>query len=118
MEDVRERLRSNIERVIESSQFSKTEIARFLGVSPAAITNWVKGKNSPDLEKLVHLCEIFNLSLNDFYGSEPVAVERDTEKEKLLLLYDELNFTGKMKLVDLADDLVASGKYQSYKPRK
>ena len=118
MDDVGERLRRNLERVIESSQMTKTQIARYLNVSSAAITNWVKGKNAPDLVKLVELCEMFHLSLDDIYGAEPVTIERDTNKEKLLVLYGELNFTGKMKLVDLADDLVASGKYQPYQQRK
>ena len=44
MDDVRERLRRNLERVIESSQMTKTQIARYLNVSSAAITNWLKGK--------------------------------------------------------------------------
>lgn len=111
MDDVRERLRRNLERMIESSQMTKTQIARYLNVSSVAITNWVKGKNAPDLVKLVELCEMFHLALDDIYGAEPITIERDTNKEKLLVLYGELNFTGKMKLVDLADDLVASGKY-------
>lgn len=114
MADIRERLRLNIERVIESSTLSKSEIAEHLEVSPAAITNWIKGRNSPDLEKLIRFCELFDLSLNDIYGSDTIAVNRDPERDRLFKIYESLNFTGKMKLVDLADDLAASGKYKPY----
>lgn len=118
MADIRERLRANIEKVIDSSQFSKTEIAEYLDVTPASITNWVKGRNSPDLEKLLKFCELFNISLNDIYGSSTVRVQRDTDRERLMFLYDKLNYTGKMKLVDLADDLVASRKYDPFAPKR
>lgn len=118
MGDIRERLRANIEKVIDASKYSRTEIAEYLDVTPASITNWVKGRNSPDLEKLLKFCDLFGLSLNDIYASDTVKDERDTERERLLYLYDKLNFTGKMKLVDLADDLFHSGKYGPLTPKR
>lgn len=119
MEDIRERVRANIETVIASSHLTKTAIAEYLEVTPACITNWVKGRNSPDLEKLIKFCEMFDLSLDDIYSDELVLGQRDrdAEKERLLSLYNQLNLTGRMKLIDIADDLVLSGKYEVFQPK-
>lgn len=108
---IRDRLRSNIELVIESSDMSKKQIAQELGVTQASISNWIKGKNSPDLETLIHLCELFDVSLDDVYGATPIRVDKDIHQEELLANFKKLNLTGKMKLVDFSDDLVKCGKY-------
>lgn len=114
MGEIRDRLRANIEQIIASSNMSKRIIAEELGVSQAAISNWIKGKNSPDLETLIKLCEMFDVSLDDVYGATPIRVEKDAALDELLANFKKLNLTGKMKLVDLSDDLVASGKYKYY----
>lgn len=118
MGDIRERLMTNIERVIETSGISKKEISEQLGVSPAAISNWIKGRNSPDLETLIKFCDMFHLTLNDIYSADPIKSGPDIAKKQLMANYNSLNLTGRMKLLDLSDDLVASGKYQRYKPKE
>lgn len=114
MSEIRERLRKNIQSVIDSSNVSKRKIAESLGVSQAAISNWVTGKNSPDLETLIRFCEMFGVTLDDIYSVDPTPLERDLGKEQLFDNYNALNLTGKMKLVDFSDDLVRSGKYRPY----
>ena len=113
MTDVRERLRQRIEYTINHSGLSRKQVAETLGVSQVTVHNWITGKNAPDFEALVKFCEIFDVTLNVIYGIDPVDSEkRDTVREKLLMCYDQLNLTGRLKLADLADDLVVSGKYR------
>lgn len=117
MTDVRERLRQRIEYTIRQSGLSRKQVAESLGVSQVSIHNWVTGKNAPDFETLVKFCDMFDVSLNVIYGLAPVDDEkRDTVLEKLYQCYEQLNLTGRLKLADLADDLVASGKYKPYEP--
>lgn len=119
MTDVRERLRSRIEEVIDRSDMSRREVAEYLGVSPMAVYNWINGKNAPDLDMLVKICELFNVSFNVMYGVEPLPNgEPDIERQQLLECFNQLNLTGRIKLADFADDLVSSGKYKPYKPKK
>ncbi len=117
MADVRERLRQRIEYAVNQSGLSRKQVAESLGVSQVSVYNWISGKNAPDFEMLVRICDLFNVSLNAIYGLEPMETdERDMVREQLFKCYDQLNLTGRMKLADLADDLVASGKYKPYQP--
>ena len=51
MNDIRETLRINLEHQLKKSGLTQKQLAEQLGISPSAVTNWIKGKNSPDIEK-------------------------------------------------------------------
>lgn len=65
MRDVRERLRNNLAYYLATKNISQKSLAKSLNVSQAAVNNWIKGKNSPDIEIIAELCEILNISIND-----------------------------------------------------
>lgn len=117
MTEVRERLRARIAETINNSDLTRKEIAEELGVSQVSISNWINGKNAPDFDTLVQFCNLFDVTLNAIFGMEPLDSNgKDTTKEELFRSYDQLNLTGRIKLADFADDLVASGKYKPYEP--
>lgn len=64
MSNVRKYLQYNLTDVIENSGLTKKEIAEKLGVSAASVTKWVKGDNSPDIEIIAKICDLFNVSIN------------------------------------------------------
>lgn len=68
MGEIRDAIRSNLERYISESGYTQKEIADKLGVSKSSITNWIKGKNSPDVELVVPICKLLNITVRDFYG--------------------------------------------------
>lgn len=119
MGEVRKNLSRNIRDVIIASGVSRKVIAQKLNVSQVSVSNWITGKNSPDLETLINFCEMFDVSLNDIYSENPIVIRKDDlEKDRLLECYERLSLTGRMKLVDLADDLVRSGKYTRWEPEE
>jgi len=75
MGELRETIRSNLERYISASGYTQKEIAEKLGVSKSSITNWVKGKNSPDVELVVPICKLLNITIREFYG-EPDEIQK------------------------------------------
>lgn len=115
MGTIRSQMTANIERVINAGNMSKRDIAKKLGISQAAISNWIAGKNCPDLETLVRFCDLFEISLDDIYSAEPIRTEQRHYQDELISNYSKLNFTGKMKLLDFSEDLVASGRYDSFR---
>lgn len=70
MGEIRETLRSNIEKYISASGLTQKEIAERLGVSKSSITNWIKGKNSPDVDLIEPLCSILGITFSQLYGME------------------------------------------------
>lgn len=73
----------------------------------------------PKLETMRHLVHFLGYTLDDL-EDRPLPTKKSTLPEKgglneaelhLISLYRELNQEGQEKLLDLTDDLVASGKY-------
>lgn len=118
MDNIREVLRMNLECQLKKSGLSQKQLAAKLGISPSAVTNWIKGKNSPDIEYIALICEIFEITISDLLEINPTKKapteqrgESDFQKKRLMHNYDKLNQTGKDKLVEYSDDLKGMPKY-------
>ncbi len=108
MSDIRERLQCNIISLLKEKNISQKKFAGLLGVSQAAVTNWVKGKNSPDIELVAKMCEIFDVNFSELVNFDD---ESNSHKEKLIANYEALNNFGKNKLLEYSEDLLNSGNY-------
>ncbi len=114
MESLRETIRKNIEMYIKTSQYNQVEIAQMLGISKASVTNWIKGTNSPNIEYLDKLCDIFNIQINDIFERHENRETENltTDEVKLLNNYKQLNQEGKEKALDYVNDLTENPKYK------
>ena len=114
MESLRETIRKNIEMYIKTSQYNQAEIAQMLGISKASVTNWIKGTNSPNIEYLDKLCDIFNIQINDIFEKHENKETENltTDEKKLLNNYKQLNQEGKEKALDYVNDLTENPKYK------
>lgn len=117
-EAIRDTLRKNLDYHLKRSGMTQKQLAEKLGISPSAVTNWVKGKNSPDLEYIAIMCDIFHLSISDLLYSDQTKKapteelsESDFEKQRLLHNFDRLNSKGRKTLIDYSDDLASMPKY-------
>lgn len=80
----REKIMRSLQHYISESKYSQKEIAEKLGVSRSSVTNWLEGKNSPDVELVMPICELLNITIEQFYGVEEVTLdEKYTEKAPL-----------------------------------
>lgn len=70
MGEVRENVRKNLGYYLSLRKLSQKDLADKLNVSQSAVTNWIKGKNSPDIETVSQICEILNISVVDLFGSD------------------------------------------------
>lgn len=73
---------------------TQEEVAAMLNVTRQAVSNWEVGKTSPDLDTLVSLAKLYDVSIDAFFSSEEVKVEGADEvisKKKL----DEKSSTSK-----------------------
>lgn len=93
------------------------EIGNAVGVSKATVKRWESGEianiRRDKIYKLalaLHTTPSYLMGWDEDPASAP-PVASPTGEARLLSLYRDLNSEGQEKLVDYADDLVTSGKY-------
>lgn len=73
----------------KSKGLSQEELAEVLNVSRQTISKWETGQSQPDLDKLLPLSELFEISADELLGKEIVKTTTQkkslTKKQKLYL---------------------------------
>jgi len=80
--EVREKIRASLEQHISASGYTQKEIAEKLGVSKSSITNWLKGKNSPDANLVIPICKLLDITIAQFYGEDNATEKKDQSEFK------------------------------------
>ena len=67
--------------------YSQEELAEKLGLSRQAISKWERGESSPDMENIVQLTKIYDLSFDELLSTSEYKVDIDTvNKEKEIVI--------------------------------
>lgn len=107
---------TQLKRIREAAGKTQEEVSRDLNVPLGTYRNWEQGGRSLNGKKLIMLASYFHVSTDTILGTQfadPIEEERkDRLTEDLLILFEKLNDEGKRKLIENADDLVCSGKYE------
>lgn len=88
--NTRATIAKNISMVMKLKGIQQKELAIALGVGPSAVSNWLGGTNSIDIDRLVKACEFLGVSLDQVIGlcKSPSPVYDLTEDEiSIMLLY-------------------------------
>ena len=73
----------------KDKKLTQEKLAEKLNVSVNAVSKWERGLNLPDYSNLQTLCEILEISLNEFFAGEHLKeneVEKQSEKNILSIL--------------------------------
>lgn len=77
-------LGENIKKLRKEKNLSQEQLAEMLNVSRQAVSKWESGKAYPDIENLILLRDIFNVTLDDLIINENKTKSEDTiELDKL-----------------------------------
>ena len=60
----------NLQKLRASKNISQEQLADKIGVSRQSVSAWESGKSSPELEKLVAISNLFNVSLDELTGNK------------------------------------------------
>ena len=84
----------NLKKIRKDNNLSQEELADELGVSRQAISKWESGSAYPEMEKIITLCEKFNLNIDDLLHKDIREVKGEEESKRDLNKYvdDFLNF--------------------------
>lgn len=83
MGEIRDNVRHYLGYYLALNGITQKELAEKLSVSPSAVTNWIKGKNSPDIESVARICDIFNISVVELFGTD--GSNRYTDMERKII---------------------------------
>jgi transcriptional regulator with XRE-family HTH domain len=109
MSEIREMLRKNLKEYLSKSKYNQKQFAEEIGVSSVAVSHWIKGDNSPDIETIAKICDLLHIRFSDLITYP--STEIDAKRAKLLENYQKLNDVGKAKLFEHSCDMVDSGNY-------
>jgi transcriptional regulator with XRE-family HTH domain len=81
MGEIRDNVKRNLGYYLSLRGMSQKKLAEKLGVSQSAVTNWIKGKNSPDIEVVAQICDILGVTVTDLFGTDGSVRYNDMEKK-------------------------------------
>lgn len=97
----------------KSAKMTQNDLAKILGTTKQTISRYEKGERKANQDILFTLCDVFNVSIDDFFppistkeAPETAQNDRDELLEELTTNYTKLDKQRKNKLVDTSNKLV------------
>lgn len=78
----------------KNSGFTQEEVAKMIYVSRATISSWETNRTFPDIEKIIYLSEIYQVSLDQLLKEEPKIMDNVRVERKKLKRYKNLKIVG------------------------
>ena len=72
MHDIEKIFRTNLKRYLKEQRKTQKELADYLEISPAIVSYYIKGTNTPRMDKIDKICEFFGIQRSDL-------IEHNTE---------------------------------------
>lgn len=89
LSSLRDNLQNNIVYYLQKNKIKNKAFAEMLGVSAASVTNWISGKNSPDIDLIAKMCDIFGVSITQMMApaNNDVDLRLSGHEEELIYAY-------------------------------
>ena len=108
IETISERFRINFNRLLnERPDVKQVDIARYVGVSSATVSEWRKGRKTPRLDKVKKIAEYFNVDMERLLplGKQEVP-EYSPDFLRLYTLYSQLREEERQKAFSYIEYLI------------
>jgi len=79
--EIRDNVTRNLGYYLPIKGMNQKELAKKLSVSQSAVTNWIKGKNAPDIETVAQICDVLDITVVDLFGTNVNILYTYEEKE-------------------------------------
>ena len=79
----------NLKKIRKDNNLSQEQLADELGVSRQAISKWESAVAYPEMDKIITLCEKFNLNIDDLLHKDIREIKGEEETKKNLNKYVE-----------------------------
>lgn len=98
---------NNLKKLRADNNLSQEQLAEKLNLPCQSISKWELGKEHPDMEDLVMLKDIFNVTIDDLVINDNIVGCKDSKKRNLALkdIYIKPNYNKNGKLVERSDNI-------------
>ena len=76
----------------KQNNFTQSQLAELMGVGDKAVSKWERGISLPDVSKYQELCNILDISLNEFFAGEDLNA-------------DEIAAQSEQTIIEIANDI-------------
>ena len=80
---------NNLKKIRKNNNLSQEQLAEILGISRQAISKWESGSAYPEMEKIIQLCEKFNVDIDDLLHKDIEEIISEEQSKKNLNKYIE-----------------------------
>lgn len=94
-------LADNLKRIRKESNLSQEQFAEKLGVSRQAVSKWESGQSYPEMDKVIQICNLFNLNMDELINEDLKEVKEAKEEKGLSNKYITSFFDYITKVVDM-----------------
>lgn len=70
----------------KTKNLTQAQLAEKLGIADKAVSKWERGIAMPDTSRMLELCEILGISVNELLNGEKISMEYNEMKNEELLL--------------------------------
>lgn len=100
-----------------ASGYNQTELCKLTGITKGAMSSYLSGRYFPKQKALEALAAALNVTIEYLMGidsdeSSCDATSLSPLQRQLLSLLEQLNEDGQRRVLNYAEDLVASGRYE------
>ena len=75
------RFSENLKKIRKDNNLSPEQLAETLGVSRQAISKWESSAAYPEMDKIITLCEKFNLNIDDLLHKDIREIKGEEESK-------------------------------------
>lgn len=115
MSDYKDIISKNIKKYRQAANLTQVQLAKKLNITSASVSNWEKGANSIEIDKLFELCDALGISISDIIvdPEENTNNQMTPAQKELRGIYASLSEKRQADLINYAEHLFAIESYES-----
>lgn len=94
-------LADNLKKIRKDNNLSQEQLAEKLGVSRQAVSKWESGISYPEMDKVIQICNLFNLNINELINEDIKEVKENKESQVRNNKYIDSFFEYITKTIDM-----------------
>ena len=99
--NIRQTITRNLNELMEKNRIRAIDLAEAVGVSKSAVSHWLAGDNSPNIEVLAKICQVYGVKMSEMLNDR---TELSPAEKQHIKKYRSLDLYGQKAVDDLLEN--------------